>query len=73
MRLRLSLFLLAFASFAVSLSAQKPKIATTAEVYHKIEKLNFLGTVLSKDVERLEMFGQFADKLWKLVLFFSCN
>jgi len=46
MRLRLSLLLLAFASFAVTLSAQKPKIATTAEVYHKIEKLNFLGTVL---------------------------
>ena len=32
--------------FCVQLIAQKPKVYTSAEIYHAIEKLNFLGTAL---------------------------
>lgn len=44
-KIRISLILL-FISTAFLLSAQKPLQATSGEIYHNLEKLNFLGTVL---------------------------
>jgi len=33
-------------AFICSVSGQKPKVFTSAEIYHAVEKLNFLGTAL---------------------------
>ncbi len=46
---KMRIFLFAFAlylCFSSKLSGQKPKSYTSAEIYHAIEKLNFLGTAL---------------------------
>ncbi|MER3373810.1 MAG: PIG-L family deacetylase [Allomuricauda sp.] len=37
---------LAFLSIVSNLSAQKPKKTSSAEIYHNLQKLNFLGTAL---------------------------
>lgn len=46
MHLRSTLFLLSILCFSVQLQAQAPAKLNSAEIYSKIEKLNFLGSVL---------------------------
>lgn len=46
MQLRPTLLLLLFALFSLQITAQAPAKPNTAEIYAKIEKLNFLGSVL---------------------------
>ena len=43
---KILLFVLLQISIICTLSGQKPKIYTSAEIYHAVEKLNFLGTAL---------------------------
>ena len=44
--LKIILFVLLQMAFILGVSGQKPKVYTSAEIYHAIEKLNFLGTAL---------------------------
>lgn len=46
MQIRSTLFLLFILCFSVKLQAQAPVKLNSAEIYLKIEKLNFLGSVL---------------------------
>ena len=46
MQLRPTLFILFFGLFSIQINAQAPAKPNAAEIYAKIEKLNFLGSVL---------------------------
>ena len=62
-----NLFLLSFLLFSLSLKAQKPQKLTSNQIYEKIQKLNFLGTVLyiaaHPDDENTRLIAYMANKV----------
>lgn len=64
---RLLLLLIASLSLSVSGSAQAPEKLSSSDIYHEIEKLNFLGTVLylaaHPDDENTRMISYFSNEV----------